>query len=155
MAIRTGAQISTRITGDTFSYIQTEFKKFVDNSIVRLIFWIAVKVIIIEMIMHMVTYMQVNEQLGFNYATPVEDGKEVFVITQVVAGEAMFEAGFQVGDYVLFRSVDTLYYRLVSNQERETCIPIEREGAQMFICLRVPTLKLTFPPELIYWLSEK
>ena len=81
--------------------------------------------------------------------------KEVFEITRSIPGKAMHEAGFQVGDYVLFRSVDTLYYRLVSNQERETCIPIEREGAQMLICLRVPALKLTFPPELICWFSEK
>lgn len=96
----------------------------------------------------------VNSQLGFEYGTPYEDGKEVFVITAIEPGMPMAEAGLEEGDYPRC-SIASLYERIVFSQGKIVTIPIRRGEERMDIMLEVPELSLRDDPSELHWYFYK
>ncbi len=93
----------------------------------------------------------VDEQLGFHYGTPYENGVEVFVVTGVEPGKPMALAGLCVGDDLSFFTPQSLYEYIVFNQGKGITIPIRRDGAKMEITLIVPELSLRDDPSKLHW----
>ncbi len=102
---------------------------------------------------HLITWEilvnDVNNQLGFGYATPEEEEGEIFIITEVIPGKAMDEASMMENDRICFEDVNTLYHLLVFNQGKEVEIPIKRNNLNLSIYIQVPFLKLHVNPERI------
>jgi hypothetical protein len=92
---------------------------------------------------------QVNDQMGFDYATPDEKEGEYFVISKVVHGKAMDKGSLQEDDRICFDDVDSLFQLLVFNQGREVEIPVKRGDIKLSIFVQVPYLKLSVNPEVI------
>jgi hypothetical protein len=83
---------------------------------------------------------QVNEALGFRYATPELPEGEPFLITRVEYGKAMHEAGLRENDRVQMGAVNDLYALLINNQRREVEFEVKREEEIMTIKLVVPEM---------------
>ena len=105
-----------------------------------------------ELDAHLRIIEDVNNQLGFRYGTPYEDGVEVFVITAVEPNKPMAVAGLQVGDYIRSLGPQGLYHLLIFNQGREIAIAIRRGDQEMEIKLVVPQLLLRDDPSKLHWL---
>lgn len=96
-----------------------------------------------ELIQWMAMCDQVNERLGFEYATPEDDtGKEVFLITNVVPNGVMSLSDVRPGDQIRMRRVDSLYTLLLKNRGSVASISVLRKGLELEIQVKVPTFKL-------------
>lgn len=85
---------------------------------------------------------QVNEAMGFRYATPDLPEGELFLITQVEYGKAMFEAGLKEGDRVQMGAVNDLYALLINNQGKVVEFEVKRDGKLLTIKLEVPEMDI-------------
>lgn len=94
---------------------------------------------------------QVNSQLGFDYATPDEEQGEIFIISEVVPGKIMDQAGLKEGDIIPWNDVSILYRMLVYHQESAVSIPVIRGVQYLMIRIEVPILNLTIKPDWVYW----
>lgn len=94
----------------------------------------------IELSISLITIHQVNNQLGFTYATPDTPEGELFEIQKVVPGKTMDRAGLKPLDRVQMWNVNHLYILLINNQGKEVEIPVIREGEKMTIKVIVPEL---------------
>jgi len=90
----------------------------------------------------LITQHQVNDKLGFNYATPDTPEGELFLITRVDEGKAMHQAGLRKGDEIRFWATQDLYKLLIRNQGRQVEIPVKRNGKALVIHLVVPELRM-------------
>lgn len=100
-------------------------------------------VLLTMLICTLITEHQVNQQLGFRYASPETPEGEPFLITRVTEGKAMQRAGLQEGDTIRFGRTSDLYRLLIYHQGESVTIPITRNGKDLEIHLMVPTLRLT------------
>lgn len=103
-----------------------------------------------ELYAHLRIIDDVDEQLGFHYSTPYENGKEVFVITAVEPEKPMEKAGIKVGDYPQC-TISSLYERIVFGQGKQIIIPIRRGAEEIEIKLVVPRLTLRNDPSKLHW----
>jgi len=100
----------------------------------------------------MIKIHQVNQQLGFRYATPETPEGEPFILTKVESGGTLERAGFKLQDQILLPAVDDLYALLVNNQGGAVEIPVMREGEPMMIAVQVPEMELL---AIKYWPFNK
>ena len=111
----------------------------------RLLMWLGILFCIFfffDMTTSLITISQINNQLGFSYATPQTVEGEIFEIQRVKKGKAMDKAGLKPWDRVLMRSVNDLYRLLIDNQRKEIVIPILRENEKIEIKIKVPELNV-------------
>lgn len=101
-----------------------------------------VTLFVLNLIFSLITICQVNNQLGFGYATPDTPEGEIFEITRVEPGKAMDMAGLKVLDRVLMYSVDDLYILLIEHQGDTAVFEVLRGGVKIDIRVGVPELRL-------------
>lgn len=89
----------------------------------------------------------VNEQMGFEYATPYKNYREIFVFSEVTPRKPMAESGIKKGDEILSLNVVDFYRLIVLNQGREISVSIRRENKKMQIAVKVPLLNLKYDPK--------
>lgn len=94
------------------------------------------------MTLSLIKIHQVNQQLGFRYATPETATGEHLIITRVERGKPMDEAGLRAGDRICLTAVDELYAMLVNNQGHEVEIPVLRDSIPEVIKVSVPELHI-------------
>ena len=93
-----------------------------------------------EITISLITIYQVNEQLGFGYATPDTPQGELFLISKVVAGRTMHKAGLMEGDQVQMTNTSQLYELLINNQGAKVVIPILRNNEEIIVRVKIPAL---------------
>jgi hypothetical protein len=96
-----------------------------------------------ELVIALITEHQVNQQLGFRYATPDTPEGELFIITRIETGSIMDKSGLQVDDQIRMFSTADLYKLIIDNQGKEILIPIERDQSEMNIRVPIPEMELT------------
>lgn len=109
----------------------------------EILYWAAIITTILffaEVTVSVVTIHQVNKQLGFRYATPETGEGEPFLITRVIEGQEMDNAGLRIGDQVQMSSTSDLYRLLINNQGKEVSFPVSRDNKQLMIRINVPEL---------------
>ncbi len=95
-----------------------------------------------ELTVSLITIHHVNKQLGFNYATPETPEGEPFLITRVVPGKTMDEAGLKKDDIVQMWNTCHLYRLLINNQGKEVSFLVLRDKKEITIRVRVPEMEL-------------
>jgi len=96
-----------------------------------------------EIVIALITEHQVNQQLGFRYATPDTPEGELFIITRIDTGGIMELSGLQIEDQVRMFSTAELYKLIIDNQGKEILIPIERDKSEMNVRVQVPEMELS------------
>jgi C-terminal processing protease CtpA/Prc len=94
----------------------------------------------VEVTLSIITIFQVNEKLGFCYATPETSEGELFKITKIVTGGTMDRAGLKPGDQIQMIDVNDLYKLLLNNQGKEVTIDVVRNSKINRIRIKVPEL---------------
>ena len=97
---------------------------------------------IAEISVSLIIIHQVNEQLGFCYATPDTPEGELFEIQKIVPGKTMDQTGLKTFDQVQMHNVNNLYQLLINNQGKEVEIPVKRNDEKLQIKIKVPKLKV-------------
>ena len=93
-----------------------------------------------EVTVTIITIHHVNKQMGFNTATPDTQEGELFVVSKIISGETMDEAGLRTGDRIQMSAVNDLYKLLVNNQGSDVSFMIVRNKIKMEINVTVPEL---------------
>ncbi len=110
------------------------------NGLLKVTGIVILVIFFMEITISLITIHQVNKQLGFGYATPDTPEGELFLISKVVVGKTMHQAGLMEGDQVQMTDTSQLYELLVHNQGREVVIPVLRNNEEIFVRVRVPAL---------------
>lgn len=105
----------------------------------------------ISITLTLITICQVNNQLGFGYATPDTPEGEIFEITRVEPGKIMDKAGLKALDRVLMYKVNDLYILLIEHQGDTAVFEIMREGEKVDIRVGVPELRLPLGKGAFWW----
>jgi hypothetical protein len=95
-----------------------------------------------ELTVSLITIHQVNEQLGFNYATPETSEGEPFLITRVVPGKTMDKACLKQNDVVQMWNTGDLYRLLMNNNGKSVSFQVIRGTTIITIRVKVPVMKL-------------
>jgi len=114
--------------------------KTIFHSFLKIVVILIVVLFLAEMTVSLITEHHVNTQIGFNCATPETPKGEIFLITKVVSGKIMDNAGIKPGDRVQMAAVSDLYRLLINNQGKEVAIAILRDNKEINIKVRVPKL---------------
>jgi len=93
----------------------------------------------------------INERMGFEYATPYKNYREIFVFSEVTPGKPMAESGIKKGDEILSSNVEDLYRLIVFSQGKEMNISIQRGNKKMQITVKIPLLNLKYDPKTLKW----
>jgi hypothetical protein len=121
----------------------TERTSFIFNRILSIAGIYLLSLFFAEITVTLITQHQVNKQLGFNYATPETPEGEPFLITRVVPGKTMDEAGLKKDDIVQMWNTCHLYRLLINNQGKEVSFLVLRDKKEITIRVRVPEMELS------------